>query len=130
MPRLARGGKWVFGWVVAGQDGAVRIPPAAAAEYGFAPGMGLAFMQGSRTSGGFGLGKLDLLASHPHLSGRVLCWGCFQPAGIVCLPEELGVKAGDRLLVVRGSGYALGFLQRGPIFELAQTHTEIEEFLS
>jgi hypothetical protein len=129
MPQLAKGGKWVFGWVVVSRDGAVRLPPQAAAEYGFEPEMALAFMRGSRTSGGFGLGKQALLASHPYLSGRLLCQGFFQADGTVFLPVELGMKAGERLLVVRGSGHALGFTRHGPIYELARQHTEIEEFI-
>ena len=128
MPQLAKGGKWVFGWVVLRPDGEIRLPPAAAAEYGFTPGMALAFTRGSRTSGGFGLGKQELLASHPYLSGRLLCQGIFLPGGTISLPAELGGKAGDRLLVVRGSGLALGFSQRGPIYELAKQHTEVEVF--
>jgi hypothetical protein len=36
--------------------------------------------------------------------------------------------AGDRLLVVRGSGLALGFLERGPIYEEARRHPDIETF--
>jgi len=27
MPQLVKGRKWVFGWVVVGQQGEVRIPP-------------------------------------------------------------------------------------------------------
>jgi len=29
MPQLAKGGKWVFGWVVLGQNYELSIPPAA-----------------------------------------------------------------------------------------------------
>jgi hypothetical protein len=44
------------------------------------------------------------------------------------LPSALGFQPGERLLVVRGSGLALGFVPRGPIYEEALRHTEIEVF--
>ena len=34
MPQLAKGGKWVFGWVLVGPHGEVTIPPEAWDEYG------------------------------------------------------------------------------------------------
>jgi hypothetical protein len=46
----------------------------------------------------------------------------------VVLPSRTGIQSGERLLVVRGSGLALGFLQRGPIYEEASRHPEIEVF--
>ena len=130
MPQLAKGGKWVFGWVLVGPEHTIRIPPAAAAEYGFMDGMGLVFIRGSRTSGGFGLGSQELLTSLFPTPTRFLTQGYLQPGGTVQLPEEIGLKAGERLLAVRGSGHALGFLQRGPIYQPAQQHTQIEVFVS
>ena len=38
------------------------------------------------------------------------------------------IQSGERLLAVCGSGFALGFLQRGPIYEEALKHHEIETF--
>ncbi len=46
----------------------------------------------------------------------------------VILPKTLAIQPGERLLVVRGSGLALGFLQQGPIYEEAQHHPQIEVF--
>jgi hypothetical protein len=46
----------------------------------------------------------------------------------VVLPPEVEAQAGDRLLAVRGSGYALGFLAQGPIYEEALQHPELEVF--
>ena len=44
------------------------------------------------------------------------------------MPPEVGVKPGDRLLAVRGSRYGLSFVARGPIYEEALKHPELEVF--
>ena len=46
----------------------------------------------------------------------------------VAFPNAVGFQPGERVLVVRGSGLALGFIQRGPIYEEALRHPEIEMF--
>jgi len=97
MPQLTKGGKWVFGWGIVGQEGEIRIPPEAYSECGFQPGEPVIFILGSQRSGGFGV-------------------------------KTLAIQPGERLLVVRGSGLALGFLQQGPIYEEAQHHPQIEVF--
>ena len=38
------------------------------------------------------------------------------------------MRPDGRLLVVRGSGRALGFLARGPIYDQALQHPELETF--
>jgi len=43
-------------------------------------------------------------------------------------PKTLAIQPGERLLAVRGSGLALGFLQQGPMYEEALLHPEIEVF--
>jgi hypothetical protein len=57
MPQLVKGGKWVFGWVIVGSGGEITIPPEAYREYGFRAGDEVVFLQGSRRSGGFGVGR-------------------------------------------------------------------------
>ena len=127
MPQLEKGGKWVFGWVIAGINGEIAIPPEAYHEYGFQPGEVLFLTCGSRTSGGFGLGKQSVLAEKP-IRARVWAQAVMGERMRVVLPEEVVVQPGERLLVVRGSGLALGFLRRGPIYELALNHPEVESF--
>lgn len=61
MPQLARGGKWVYGWVIVGSPGDLMIPPEVWDESGFQPGEEAVFLPGSRTSGGFGLSTPRLL---------------------------------------------------------------------
>jgi hypothetical protein len=129
MPQLVKGGKWVFGWVSVGPGGELAIPPQAWAEYGFQPGEEAVFLRGSRTSGGFGLSTPRLLApAGTALQTRILARGRIEVEGQAVLPAEVGVGAGTRLLAVRGSGRALGFLTRGPIYDEALRHPGLEEW--
>jgi hypothetical protein len=127
MPQLAKGGKWVFGWVVVGQGCEIRVPPEAWLEYGFQMRDDILFTSGSRRSGGFGVGRREVLARSPILA-RTLAEGRITKQGMVSLPQTLDAKPGERLLVARGSGLALGFLQRGPIYDEALKHPELEVF--
>ena len=128
MPRLAKGGKWVFGWAVVGGGRQIRLPAEALGEYRLVPGTGIAFIGGSRTSGGFGIGRLEALTGNRWLGKRVIASGSMGRDGLVRLPPEVGAEPGERLLMVRWSGLALGLIRRGPIYRIAQGHPEIEEF--
>jgi hypothetical protein len=129
MPQLVKGGKWVFGWVVVGEEGWINIPPDAWDEYGYSVGDEIVFIQGSRASGGFAAGRTDTLADSPLLgSGRILARACILQVARIQLPPELSVQSGDRLLVVRGSGLALGFPVKGRIVEAASNYPELEVF--
>jgi len=132
MPQLVKGGKWVFGWVIVGPEGEIPIPPEAWQEYGFQVGEETFFMPGSRTSGGFGVSAARLMrgassAFASRFQERALARGQFSQAGRLRLPSEAGVTPGDRLLVVRGSGFGLGFIARGRIYEEALRHADIVE---
>jgi hypothetical protein len=122
---LVKGGKWVFGWVVVGPQGALVIPPAAWDEYGFQVGDEVTFIAGSRRSGGFGLSHPRLLdeaampTAIPLASTRALARGRIDEAGRVVVPAAVGVRPGARQLAGRGRGLALGFVARGPIYEEA-----------
>lgn len=48
MPRLAKGGKWVYSWVVISAEGKMPIPPEAWQEYGLQAGSQVIFLRGSR----------------------------------------------------------------------------------
>jgi hypothetical protein len=131
MPQLVKGGKWVFGWAIVGQNGEIRIPPAALAEYGFQFGERMLILRGSRCSGGFGIGRPEMLAqARIPLQTRTFGQGTVGEKGQVVLPPEAGVKPGQRLLVVCGSNLALAFLRCGPIYEAALCHPEIEAFVT
>jgi hypothetical protein len=127
MPQFVKGGKWVFGWCVVGPNGEIRIPPAAYIEYGFQPGERVIITRGSRRSGGFGIGRAEKLASSP-IQLRFLGEAVMGADGQVLLPAMIGVQPGELLLAARGSGLALGFVQRGPIYEEARSHPEVETF--
>lgn len=126
MPRLAKGGKWVYGWAIVGPGYILPIPPAAWDKFGFRAGGEAFLLRGSRTSGGFGLANAARLPAH--LAARVLGRARFDEEGQATLPASAPVQPRDRLLAVLGSGYALGFLARGPIYQLALEHDEIEVF--
>jgi hypothetical protein len=129
MPRLAKGGKWVFGWVLVGAQGKLTIPPEACDEYGFQTGDEVIFLPGSRTSGGFGLSSPRLLAQMAApVQTRALCRGQIGENGQLVVPSAVGLQLGTRLHTVRGSGRALGFLVRGPIYDEALKHPELDVF--
>jgi hypothetical protein len=131
MPRLVKGAKWTFGWVVVGPEREIAIPPEAWREYGFRAGDEAIFTAGSGKSGGFGISTPALMAEAGARMGgvglRELGRGRFG-AGRVVVPPGVGVEPGDRLLAVRGSRYGLGFVARGPIHAEALGHPELEEF--
>ncbi len=131
MPRLAKGGKWTYGWVIVGAERKITIPPDAWRKYGFEAGEVAIFVAGSRTSGGFAISTLQLTAESDAKRGgvglRELGRGLFGDEYIV-LPPEIPVMPGARLLAVLGSCYGLGFVARGPIYEEAVRHPELEVF--
>jgi hypothetical protein len=131
MPRLVKGAKWTFGWVVVGPEREIVIPPEAWDEYRFQAGDEAIFTPGSRKSGGFGISTSALMAEASGRMGgaglHVLGRGRFG-AGQVTVPPEVDVQPGDRLLAARGSGYGLGFIARGPIYEEALKHSGLEVF--
>jgi hypothetical protein len=129
MPQLVKGGKWVFGWVIVGPSGTLTIPPEARDEYGFRVGDEVIFFPGSRSSGGFAVAHARLLAtmSAPLQAGS-LGRGFVDERGRVKVSVEVEVKPSDRLLAVRGSGRALGFVARGPIYDEALRHDKLRYF--
>jgi bifunctional DNA-binding transcriptional regulator/antitoxin component of YhaV-PrlF toxin-antitoxin module len=132
MPRLVKGGKWAYGWVVIRPEGEMTIPPEARREYDFQAGDKVVFVPGSHRSGGFGLSTPRLMAAlleRMKAEGRVLGQGQIGENGQLIVPPEVEVRPGDRLLAVRGSRYALGFVARGTIYEEALKHSdELEQF--
>lgn len=131
MPQLVKGGKWVFGWVIVGLQGELTIPPEAWDEYGLQPGEEAVFLPGSRSSGGFGLSTPRLLArAAGPLHTRTLAGGHIGEDGQLVVPPAVGMRPGSRLLAVRGSGRALGFVARGPIYDEALKHPELENLRS
>ena len=129
MPQMNKGGKWVFGWCVVGTDKDVRIPPEAFIEYSFQAGELVVFLRGSHRLGGFSVGRLEKLAGPdgPMLR-HSLGQGIIQTEGRIALPPDSDIQLGERLLAVRGSGYAVAFITGGPIYAEALKRPEIETF--
>lgn len=125
MPQLNKRGKWIFGWVIVRPQREITIPPEAYVEYGFQPGEAVIFLRGSRRSGGFSVGRrAKLEQSQTPLLQRAFGQGKIGEDGRIEAPPEAGVQPGDRLLAIRGSGYAVLLITRGPIFQRALTQTK------
>ncbi len=154
MPQLVKGGKYVYGLSVISPEGNILIPPEAMEEYNYRAGDKVIIINGSRTSGGFGLTKTDILKKSalsalisdlPRLTeyavpegeivrnrGRLFCWTAIGSGGGIRLPletlGEYGLRPGDRLAVGRGSYLSIAFIARGTILEEALRHPQLEVF--
>jgi hypothetical protein len=154
MPQLEKGGKYVFGISLIGTDGSFTIPPEALAEYGYQDGDTVFLMNGSCTTGGFGItvkrniekskikqvfqtapGLMDCTLPEAEIirnHGRSFCWTVILPGGIIRLPEKtlavFGAKPGGKLGIFRGSNFAIGCGARGPIWQLAVKHPALPVF--
>ncbi len=158
MPQIVKGGKYVFGWSLVHTSGRIIIPQEAYNEYNFTGVARLVLISGSSTSGGFGLitvkelkntpfkeiletlgySKKDNNFNTPELKlvkirkNRYFCWVRLDKKNYFILSPEVldayGVRVGDKLLVVRGSGHALSFIVKGKIVEAARNHPELVVF--
>jgi hypothetical protein len=153
MPQLVKGGKYVFGWSKVHPKGKIIIPPKALEEYAFQSGENVILISGSKTSGGFSITSTRLLEGSslsaflgdlPQLTDLTMGEGMtiehnkryfsrikMQEGFIAVSSTTLtiyGIHSGNSLLSVRGSGLALGFLIKGPLYELAQKHQNIAVF--
>ncbi|MGD2066420.1 MAG: hypothetical protein PVI43_04530 [Candidatus Bathyarchaeota archaeon] len=154
MPRLVKGGKYVYGWSEVGNNGKIVVPSEALTEYNFETPSNVIMMPGSKRSGGFALttptmlknSQLSvLLDDEPRLARfeltegetvtvgkRIYSWVKLNRDGSFMVPVETlkkyGVNSGDRLLSVRGSGLALAFIVRGPLIAEAKKHTTLLSF--
>jgi bifunctional DNA-binding transcriptional regulator/antitoxin component of YhaV-PrlF toxin-antitoxin module len=153
MPQLVKGGKHTYGWSCVGDTGRIILPPEAIEYYHLKESERLLLVPGSQTSGGFGLAPHDLsvrsplgnvMDAHPELKefrvpegevivnrGKAFCWVELRDSSVEIPPRTLkhyGIRIGDILLVIRGSGLAIGFALWGPIVEEALKHDELEVF--
>jgi bifunctional DNA-binding transcriptional regulator/antitoxin component of YhaV-PrlF toxin-antitoxin module len=154
MPRLVKGGKYVYGWSEVDSNGRIVVPSEALEEYGFKNADRVIVLSASKRSGGFALTTPSLLKNsqlsiildrEPRLTGfrlregetvkvgtRTCCWVKLSSKGEFVVPAETlrayGVNLGDRLLVGRGSGLALAFIAKGPIVAEARKHSGLSLF--
>ena len=151
MPRLVKGGKYVYAWTRIGSSGRIIIAPEALEDDELNDMDNLILLPGSKSSGGFGLCpqkslkdfKTGLLTEvRPELwedrahEGEIIefrakpyCWVKLREGEITIPPATLkkyDIQVLDILLMIRGSGLALGFAVRGYIVEEAKRHNELE----
>ena len=154
MVQLVKGGKYVFGWSKVHISGVINLPDEAMDEYQLHSLDRVILMSGSKTSGGFSVVKFDKLLDSPLcvvfdfvpgllnftlLNGelvefrhRFFCWTDITRERNICLPintlKGYGIKPGDNVLSVRGSGLGVGIIVRGAIIKEALEHPEIKIF--
>ena len=152
MPQLVKGGKYVFGWVIIQNNRSINIPNEAYSEYGFMPNENGILMKGSKRSGGFAISSERLLKNTA--IGNILfnnsksIFGNKNSSDIIKIKERIfwrvkintiiflsdqimqffRLNHGDKLLAVRGSGLALGFITNGPIYIEAEKHPKLACF--
>ena len=148
MPQLGKGGKFVFGWSKINQDNSVQFPIMAVDEYRIASEGQIVLMSGSKATGGFCVSRPGLLANsimgnlfkeYPALcdnkkseseivrfKGRYYCTvPVTQNEQIVLNTPHLkcfDIKAGDKLLSIRGSNIAFVMGVKGPLINMANNY--------
>ena len=154
MPQLVKGGKYIFGWCIIGEDDRIVLPEEARQEYQFQAGERVILLPGSHTSGGFSIARKSIIEqsrlSHIlaqntdlaefrikegktiNIGGKSLCWIAIRNNGQLLLPpqtlEAYGVKPSDYLLAGRGSYVGLAMVVKGSIVDEARKHSEIAVF--
>ena len=154
MPRLVKGGKYVYGWSEVSSNGRIVVPNEALIEYNFKTPSNVILMPGSKRSGGFALTTPSMLENskisvflddEPRLAQfeldeggtvtvgkRIYGWTRLNADGSIIVPLETlkkyGVEPGDMLLSVRGSGLALAFIVKGPLIAEAKKHSTLSSF--
>ena len=155
MPQMNKGGKFIFGWSALRENGAVRLPDQAAAEYGLEAGGRVYLFTGSKSTGGFCVTRKELLEPSklghilrdmPELrhyttgpgaflpyKGRYYCWMALSPAMELRLPPSalafLDLTPGMRLLAIRSSDIAFTMGAKGQLLKQAEEYAgEIPAF--
>ena len=152
VPQLVKGGKHAYAWSKVSNKGKITVPNEALTEYNLLTWDKVILIPGSKRSGGFGVTSAELLeksalhgilAENPQLAkfqinegetveikGKRYCWVKMNQDGSITVPastlKEYGINLGDKLLSVRGSCLALGFIVKGPIIDEAKKHSNIK----
>ena len=155
MPQLIKGGKYIFGWSIVNKDGRISIPDEAKEEYSFKPYDKVYILQGSRTSKGFAITNkriiknsilINIIKDMPDLfnfskldngyiekNNKIYAWSEVDNDGYFRIDlkvlNKYSIRVGDKLLVGRGSGFALAFIKEGMIVKEALQHSELELFV-
>jgi hypothetical protein len=151
MPRLVKGGKYVYGWSKVGENGKIVVPNEALVEYNIQLPCKVILLSGSSRSGGFVMTTVALLKNSAlfrllddnlklagfllaegeiiQVSGKPCCWVKLNVDNCIVVPLEslkkYGVNSRDLLLSVRGSRLGLGFCVKGPLIDEAKRHSSL-----
>jgi len=155
MPQITKGGRFVFGRSRIRNDLSVRFPPQAVDEYKITADQKIYLMTGSKSTGGFCVTRMGLLApsklrmiltENPELfdysiapgdfvryKGRSYCWLPIEEDGVIRLTPEmmsfLDLRVGMRLLSIRSSDIAFTMGAKGRLPEAADSYEgEIGEY--
>lgn len=155
MPRMNKGGKFIFGKSEIHPDGIVQFPAQAVEEYHIAEEGKVYLFTGSRITGGFCVSRRGLLypsklghilndmpqlldyTSAPgeflRYKGRSYCWTDISKTGQIVLTKEmmefLDILPGMQLLSIRSSDIAFTMGAKGPLLEKAENFEgEIQVF--
>ncbi|MFW9937586.1 MAG: hypothetical protein ACFFD5_08045 [Candidatus Thorarchaeota archaeon] len=154
MPQLVKGGKYIFGWTIIKENRKIIIPEEAYFEYKFDKDKNGILISGSKASGGFGLSSKRLMEKSPigkllepfaeltkyqlkegeivKIKEKKYSWTTiFKDKSFMISESALKsfkIKINQKLLVGRGSGLALAFIAKGPIYEEARKHPELITF--
>ncbi len=154
MPQLVKGGKYAYAWSKVREDGNIMLPFEGIKEYNLKLDTMVILIPGSKRSGGFGILTEERLRKSPlrslldeiisladnqlsegkeiEMDEKIFCLVKLKYDGSINIPvdtlKKYGINVGERLLSVRGSYLALGFIVRGPIIEEAKKHSELEVY--
>lgn len=147
-------GKFIYGWVRGGSDNRIPLPPPALKEYRIEPGSDLVLIQGDREGGGFSAVPLDrlktsalkvILERYSQLAdapagetvvvqGRSKVYARTRLGTDNRLPvppeaqKAFKIRAGSRLLAVRGSEIAIALLATGACVDAACGREDLPEW--
>lgn len=151
MPQLNKGGKFVFGLSVIGDQNEMQIPEQAIREYNITKDDKIIIFTGANATGGFCITSHVLLSNSklkhilddcPALAGyelqegsflrykgRGYTWLAISPSGVIRLPEHtmkyLNLSVGDALMSIRSSDIAFTMGARGPLMDKVHSYNGI-----
>jgi hypothetical protein len=157
MPRLVKGGKYIYGLSVIGKEGLLKIPEEALIDYDLKLTEKVVILSGSKTSGGFSInsplkiidsqlkGLLKILeydSSTVNFSteenkifqfkNKIILWTKLNNHGKIGLSKNtldfLNLKVNDKLVVGKGGSLGPCFISKGRIYQEAINYSEMELF--
>ena len=148
MPQLNKGGKFVFGLSMIGNNNEIQIPEQAIREYNITKEGKIIIFTGAKATGGFCITSHALLSnsklkhimddcsalagyelpegSFIRYKGRGYSWLTISSSGVIRLPEQtmeyLNLSAGDSLMSIRSSDIAFTMGAKGPLMEKVHSY--------